>query len=455
MHQRPPTYRSALITPLLRRLDSGECCSIIGINGMGKTNLLQQLQRPAVCAALLPTMREPLQFVSLDANLLVRYDAWGFFEGLTDALGSVAGEQAVLVQAAHQSILGAEGSGPTALRHCAAALAALLAQTRLVIVFDEFDYLFAQLPELVLRNLRGLRDRYKYRLSYLSFSREPLADLRDADEWDALEPFVELFSLGQFSLGPLSPDDAACEVERFVHRFQACLPSDVQQRIVALSGGHPALLRALTYSFHAQPQSQALTTDQLLQSIPALRGECAKLWNGLSADEQDAIRALFSNQPLMPAQREQLMLKQLVLPQLQAELVFFSPLLAAALSQFFGLQPVSPASPQQAAEAPQPAPAPLCVDHERRLVYYYGHDISSKLTGLKFRLIAHLADHPGAICETLELARAVYNEAGGDDLNDHHRIITLVKRVRKLMNQAVPHEPNPLQIVKGRGVRLG
>ncbi|WP_165774815.1 winged helix-turn-helix domain-containing protein [Candidatus Viridilinea mediisalina] len=450
MNQRPSTYRSEIIIPLLRHLDTGDCCSIIGINGMGKTNMLQQLQRPAVRAALLPTLREPLQFVNLDANLLVRYDAWGFFEGLTEALGSVAGAEAAAVYAAHQAILAAEGSGPKALRHCALALADLLAQTRLVIVFDEFDYLFAQLPTPVLRHLRGLRDRYKYRLSYLTFSREPLTELRDADDWDELEPFVELFSLAQFGLGPLTPEDAASEVERFAHRFQASLSKPVQQRIVMLSGGYPALLRALTHSFHERPESQGLPTDQLLHTIPALRGECAKLWNGLSADEQDAIRTLLSHQPLTPTQREQLILKQLVQPQTQATLVFFSPLLATACNQFFGLEHTDP---QDAAEAAQPVP--LCVDHERRLVSYYGHDISSKLTGLKFRLIAHLANHPGAICEPLELARAVYHDANMEDSNNHHRIITLVKRVRKLMNQAVPHEPNPIQIVKGRGVRLG
>ncbi|RRR68171.1 MAG: hypothetical protein EI684_17915 [Candidatus Viridilinea halotolerans] len=450
MSQRPTTYRSAIITPILHRLDAGECCSIIGINGMGKTNLLQQVQRPEVRAALLPTMREPFQLVSLDANLLVRYDAWGFFEGLTEALGPLAGDQAAVVQAAHRAILAAEGSGPVALRHCAAALAALLAQMRLVIIFDEFDDLFMHLPEVVLRNLRGLRDRYKYRLMYMTFSREPLADLRDVDDWDGIEPFVELFHLGQLGLGPLAPADANHEVERFAGRHQERLDGPVRQHIVALSGGHPALLRALTHAFIGQPGLVHVAVDHLLVAAPVLRGECAKIWNGFSADEQTALQRLLMGQPLDRLQHEQLTLKRLVHAQPDAQPSLFSPLLAVAISQFCALQP----APDADGAGPSTMP-PICVDQERKLVYYYGQDISAKLTGLKFRLIAHLAANYGTICEPLELARAVYSEPSLEKQADSERIITLVKRVRTLMNQAVPDEPNPLQIVRGRGVRLG
>lgn len=305
----------------------------------------------------------------------------------------------------------------------------------------------------MLHNLRGLRDRYKYQLMYLTFSREALADLRSPDEWDEVEPFVELLSLRQIGLGPLTPDDAVREADRFAGRHCAALSAHSREQIGALSGGHPALVRALTHVYLDMPAVVGFKANALLQAAPALREECAKIWNGLSDDEQEALLMCVANPGNTAPIPHHILLKRLVQINADGAPTIFSPLFGAAIAQFWGGTTFTP--------PPEPAPAaradqrPIVVDRERRLVYYYGHDISAQFTDLKFRLIAHLVEHYGAICRPQDLAQAVYDEPGQSEVNDYGRILTLVKRVRQTLVRSAPHKPGLLRVIRGRGVQLG
>src|SRR5262249_13080749 len=151
------------IGPLLSSVAAGECCSIVGMSGVGKSNMLGHLQRPDVLRHHLTEQAETLRFVTLDTNMLADWGAWGVFEGLVEALSSALAAEApndiaARVRDAHTQILAAPGQYALALRRCAEILAVLCAHWRIVLLFDEFDPLFAQLPGSVLRNLRGLRD---------------------------------------------------------------------------------------------------------------------------------------------------------------------------------------------------------------------------------------------------------------------------------------------------------
>jgi hypothetical protein len=446
---RPLTYRAEIIAPLIQSLAAGECGSVVGINGIGKTNMLQQLQRPEVAAHYAINQAAPLVFCSLDANMLANRDGWGLFEGLAEALaaglrGVLPPEVYATILTAHAAILTAYGSYPIALRHCAAALDAALSHVHLVIIFDEFDTLFPQIPEAALRNLRGLRDRHKYRLMYLTLSRERLANLCPEALWDAAEPFLELLTLRELGLHPLSDDDAQREVARFAERHQHSIAPAVGRQIVGLSGGHPGLLRALT---QAALNKVALDADPgaLIAANPTLRDECLKLWNDLSGDEREAIWQAHGGGALDRRYGEDLLLKGLLRRGDQGRLTIFSPMLAAVVRV--------EVARTIAAHPDDSRPAPIMINHLSQQVWYYGHQIGDRLSPLNFRLLAYLFDHYGAICSEPDVARAIYPDAQPHD--DSERVSVLVRRMVSRLKEIAPDEPVLLQTIRGRGYRLG
>ena len=446
---RPLTYRAEIVAPLLTSLNAGECCSVVGINGVGKTNLLQQLRRPEVIAHYVPDAA-PLVFINLDTNLLTASDGWGFFEGLAEALvtglaavpalyGAVHAELATT----HTAILATPGAYPTALRHTTAALALLLAHTRVVIIFDEFDPLFMHVPESVLRNLRGLRDRHKYRLMYLTLTRERLVTLRDPTDWEAVEPFVELFTLRELGLHPLAEADAAHELAHFAARHNHTLAAATIQYGMRLGGGHPALLRALAQAAVAGIDL-ALTPQTILTHMPALRDECLKIWNDLSGDERDALWHVQGGGSFPHATHADLLLKGLLRPDGQGQFVLFSPLLTAVVAGEIARAAVAPSDEGQ---------APIRLDQATQRVWLYDEEIGDRLSATQIRLLAYLYAHYGQICPEADLSRAVYPEETFDE--ESARVGVLVRRLSARLRELAPTKPALIHNMRGRGYRLG
>lgn len=447
MQLRPVTYRSEIVGPLLAALSASECCSVVGMSGVGKTNVIGQIQRSDVQQHYLGGA-PPICCVLLDVNMLVAQDGWGLLEGLLEALGSEAvadAELRAVACAAHAQVLRAPGNTVLALRQVGDVLAWACARTRVALIFDEFDAIYGAIESGVLRNLRGLRDRHKYRLTMVTFTRQPLVDLRE-DDWDAIEPFVELLTLHELGLHPLSAADSRDEVARIAGRYGQAVPAAALEPIATLSGGHPALIRALV--------RLALDTPDLLKAAPAklaahptLRLECAKIWQQLDGDEQDDLRALSLGK--RPGTPDDLLLKGLVRGDARSPTIF-SPLLAHYITQVDGR--AAPGAPT------------LQVDLERNQIHYYGQEISGRLTRLERKVITYLWQHDGVICPLAEVAEAVYGDefraaAGTTRLersDELERLRVLARRLARHMEQLTPPgSPSLFSIHRMRGLRLG
>lgn len=447
MTPRPLDYRSEIVAPILHALSAGEWANVVGMSGVGKTNVISQLQRPDVQRHHLGD--NPALFcVVLDANMLAAWDGWGFLEGLLEALVASAGDDLELREraaGAHTTVIRERGNYVAALRLAGEVLGWLCQRTPVALICDEFDPLFAAVESTALRNLRALRDRYKYRLTLLAFTREPLVELRE-DDWDAIEPFVELLTLHELGLKPLSPTDSLDEVTRIVARYGQTLTPEAAAQAAQLSGGHPALIRALVRVAIDQPSGLAAGPGALART-PTLRLECAKIWQQLDGDEQDALRQLAHGRQTSLGRG--IMLKGLALPAAAGATVF-SPLLAHYIQQI-----------EQPGAAPQGS---IQINLERRQVLYYGEDVSGVISPLEYRLLAYLWEHLGEICPLPEVARVVYGEefrvAPGTtrlELSDElERLRVLARRLAERLRRLTPAGSPPLfSIHRMRGLRLG
>ncbi|MCB0064107.1 MAG: hypothetical protein KDE19_18415, partial [Caldilineaceae bacterium] len=386
----PITYRQELTAPLFAHIHAGESCAVVGVSSMGKSRLLQFILRPDVATHYLAKLTQPdatpTPLLWIDCNRMAEFTAWGLHELILTALVETSGEHPAtrtlrdhLTEWRKEAIV--TQNGLLAQRYVELALQVFCKEQELKLCFilDEFDEAYASLPPQALASLRALRDRHKYQVSYLLFTRDHPKYLRDPNE---CEGFYELLSRTVLGLKPYTETDArrviAQIVERRGHELTTFGPQ-AETELLCLSGRHPGLLVALIDALVTQPPMgitwQAWAADQ-----PKVWEECRKIWRGLRREEREALQGLAAgNQPEVEA-CESLLLKGLLCSSTGTgngqtasnELSFFSPLFHRYVRDLSGEQGEG-----------------LRVDQEAGTVWINGRQ-TEVLTAKEYDLIAYL-----------------------------------------------------------------
>ena len=287
----PENYRERETTTLLSYIRAGECAAVIGLSGSGKSNLL------GFIANRLAPSESCLKFVMVDCNRLVDPSRDAFFTKLIQAI-EPANEQF------NSTNLDVLSKLETALER------QFSIQRNLCFLIDRFDALYSITDFHVLAsNLRALRDNYKYQLTYIIGARRPLADHTE---------LAELFFGHTLWLGPLSRDDALWSARRDAQRFATLSQNDwnepALEKLVTLSWGYPALLRAVC---EAYAEGTKPDIEDMLNS-PAVSRRVAEFW----ADEPNAEMiklAGLEGQPLLQSGGQQPTQKDFNLSELTAK----------------------------------------------------------------------------------------------------------------------------------------
>ena len=212
----PDDYRSAEVRTIHNAVKAGECVAVVGLSGAGKSNLLGYLSVRA------PSGDEP-RYVLVDGNRLAESSAAGFLSLMRQALepGSSVDPQ-----------LDALTSLEVALTpHLAGGVCFLL---DLSLLLDRKGHLLSGQGQGLWGNLRALRDRHKFAVSYVVATRHRLPRENE---------LAELFFGHTLWLGPLAEADARWNVARFAERTGQQWGPDQVAAILAASGCYPALLR--------------------------------------------------------------------------------------------------------------------------------------------------------------------------------------------------------------------
>lgn len=440
----PISFRQALLRPVTATLRAGECCSIIGVTGVGKTNLARFLRRRDVQAHY---WGDDLVWVLLiDSNAL--------------SLGGGPDEFAVLELMIHRLICEAEGSNVPcefvaeldrlhstllgqpdallALRYLERIIGRLCKQysMQLVVIFDQFEAIWQRLAPRLFLNLRYLRDEFKYQVVYLTMTRERLAAARQRVYADCaeVESFWEMFDPHVFGLGMYAEEDALEMIERIELRHGQTFPVELRQAALNLSGRHPSLLRTLTWSLVREGTNG--NDCATLVRRPALSAECAKLWADLLPEEQRLVRQLVQGRLALSEQEgaslHELQLKEILTATSPPEL--YAPIFASYVQQ------------QASDEA-----SGITVDLRQRQVLVDGQPLQGSLSPLEFSLLEHLARRAGQVCRREEILAALYpNEHL--EVNDE-RIDTLLRRLREALGED-GRNPRHLFTHRSLGIRL-
>jgi len=251
----PLDYRHEEIQAILAAVQAGECFSLVGLSGSGKSNLIGFLaHRYAEILTSRPIANWPPLFYMLDCNRFSGHSTASFLRFICTALDAdTPVEPQIDEYSALDSILANQ------LRY----------HSRLCLLFDRFDSLSVDLDKpdgsAIFALLRGLRDQHKYALTYVITTRKPQ---------DPHTELSELFFAHTIWLGPLQESDARWSVQEYARRLESAWDEAIIQKIIHLSGAYPSLLRAVCEAFAA---GAALDVTGL-KANPAIARRLEEFW---------------------------------------------------------------------------------------------------------------------------------------------------------------------------------
>lgn len=288
----PRNYREAEMRELITALDGGHSVSVIGPPGVGKSNVLQYLDQnhvfdrpedsPWIKYAPKHDTQGKLVAVPIDPNALLpalplsqgedAARAWPGFELLIhrmvrneymapsyqlnpmpDQIQARVDQMRDQFQDIHPALTDFSDAlhGHMALRQFERLIEISLnsftiqdKRIRIVVILDEFERLLDTMPDYFFVALRSVRDRFKSRLMFVTFSRDSLMYLahEQGRRFD-LEPFIELLNDNQLYLKPFADSDSWNMIKNLESRSDQRNDYPLQLLIRA-TGGFASLLRA-------------------------------------------------------------------------------------------------------------------------------------------------------------------------------------------------------------------
>lgn len=438
----PLTYKAVETRKIFDTLLAGNSCQLVGIGSSGKSNLLRFLLQDDTRAHYLGDAAAQWQLLYIDANKLLRADEWGVYELILHQLvlllenDPAGAATAAVVEQLHQRACEPATEHLT-LRYLDRALGQVIngLNSRVALLFDEFDELARTLPVRAFAGLRALRDEYKYRLVFITATRRPLDELRgDPGE---IESFLELLQNNIVWLGCGTPVDARLMNERTAQRKGVTLSEEQQARLIELSGCHPGLQRGIF-----NPVLAGQTDPDTLAQEPAVQDECRQIWRSLPAVEQHALRALVATPKGSPPK-----------PTLQR--LHDKGLIDAAQ------QPFSPLFTRFVQQLPEET-SRMEPDFARRVVWLDGRKIED-LTRGDFNCLYYLWLAKGEVRTTEAIQKYMDSEdqAAADEVNKQrggkkigrNAVEAAIKRLRQKV-EPVPSDPRFIRTVHSAGYKL-
>jgi hypothetical protein len=400
--QHPSGYRKKEVQQLLTLLAAGECVSLIGISGMGKSNLLGFLAYRAS-----PQKKHSPTCILVDCNRLSKFESQEFFQLASDQLQPLLASYSIQEEETQTDPF-------DCLNRKVASIVEASPKT-LALLLDGFDDLARAVDRAFFNQLRSMRDTFKYRLSFLLATRQPLAYITGTDK---IREFEDLIVSNQIWLSPLSVEDAHWTIKRMEERLGLSFDKNARQNLLTFSGHHPGLLKALAANWSDGDPTQP--SSWLSQA--AVARECELLWGDLPEESRNA--------------------------------VYDSPIHDEILTKVGLVVNGNLSSTVFAAFIQEKSGTGLHLNRATGEIYRGGVLLSTSLTAKEFDLLSYLLDNEGSICEKDTLIRAVwpedkvYEEGIRDD--------SLAQLVRRLRTKIEPDPSNPtyLQTVPGRGYRF-
>lgn len=430
------SFRAEETKQLFNWATAGESALVVGASGVGKSNLFNHLLDPRVQRHYLDEQSEKYLLIRVNFHDAPDQSARTVYSLILEQLEilptreyGVSAEAIAQIASNHEALLDAGEDALKVRRYFRLAIRALLRdnERHLVLLFDQFDDIYREAPGHLFANLRGLREAYKYRISYFVFSRH---DLRPApDEEPQREEFYELLSSNLLGLKPYAADDARHVLKRISARHQLEVTEVGATQLIRLSGGHAGLLRAL---FLANLPGRMLMTQDMshLLAQTSVYGQCESLWHSLALEERHLLAGFV--QEVVEPEEEKAVWEMLKRKGMVTANTVFSPVFAAYVTA------------QDLPEAET-----IFLDESTKRVLVHGKP-SRRLTALEYRLFRAFYEKKGEIVDRDVLIAAGWPEDDPAGISESS-LSAAIYRLRRKIN---PEGEEFIETVQAHGWRL-
>lgn len=439
-----PGFRHDEVTQLSQLIEAGESASVIGMSGTGKSNLFNHLSNPQTQDVYFGQRPFPL-IIRVNFHYAPDFSDRSLYSLILEQLESISPREisryelpmgvADQVIWYHDSLIEAKDDALKVQRNFKQAIRLLLYgnNRRLVFLFDQFDDVYREAESHFFANLRGLRENYKYRISYLVFTRDMLPNLIEPDP--AREEFYELMASNLLGLRPYNFSDARDLLNRVGKRNKIKFTDNLADRLVEVTGGHAGLLRSTFLALgREEVEWEPSKNDENLLDVPGVRLECEKIWRSLSVQERKVLHILGHQQAPqhdLASVLEQLYIKGVIRE--PGDPVVFSPLFALFVKN------QDPLWEQ-----------PIYFAESTRQILVLGQPVPT-LTSLEFRLFRALFEREGEVLNKDELVEAGWPSARGG-VSDEALTAAMARLRRKI--EPDPKNPRFLSNIRNQGYTL-
>lgn len=438
------SYRATETGQIMDWIRAGQCGCILGLRGSGKSNFIRFLLRSDTQQHYLGQDQVNCIFVLINLLSLTEHSEWAIYEMILNNLLEqlltipMADEMILDVRTLHQEMMRVRDVliAKQAVEHCMALLCQK-STLRLVLLFDEFDAVFRNLPAPLFRCLRAIRDTHKDQISYIVVATHDLAGLRD-DLAEEVDHFYRLVSRDPCWLGPYSEADARQMTRYLTSRRALELSEKDTISLFELSGGHAGLLKTILSLLWATGNTAGLTKPTLaLTEEFAVERECQKIWGSLSEEEKTTLCLFSKGDPLDEQAFNHLAERGLLRKNKNDIWMIFSSVLTSFVQK----------------QMPPPQMGTY-INRTPRVAQLDGQRIEN-LTELEFELLYYLYNHHGHVRTKNDLIENVYRQQYNfamDGLSDE-MLQALISRLRKKI-EPDPQHPRYIITVRREGYKF-
>jgi len=263
----PSNYRADEVRAIIAATKAGECVSVAGLSGAGKSNLLGFIASRQSATAR--------RFVLIDSNRLPEFTRPAFLRLIRRTLGDTRTvEPDDELETLDAVIEGQLSSGTLSL---------LLDLSLL----DRDGVMAGESCHALFSNLRALRDAHKFLLTYVTASRHALPHGTE---------FTELIHAHTIWLGCLGESDARWNAARYSKRKGLAWSDAEAEILIRISRGYPSLLRAACEAYADGAAIDSIPTH------PAVQARVAEFWDDKPTDDELRLSGL-ADHPLLIAGR--------------------------------------------------------------------------------------------------------------------------------------------------------
>lgn len=435
----PPDSRFAEIEKVLAFVKTGQSCQVVGVPGVGRSNLLRFLAfNRNIRIKHLGKTQSNFHFLYLDFAEMRGKDLYEVNKFIFLTLGESFKERGFKKAYEEAARLFRDSlalADPLVLfqnlKKTVDVLTNQLGLT-LVFLFDRFEeYLSAITPEFF-SNLRLLRNIAKYRFSVVFALSRPLETVLPGEVFG---DFYEFFVAHLVFLPLLDEPGINFRLKHLAEVSGKKLAVKIKEKLLVSAGGHGKLTRVCAEILLSQSHLRGKEFEEFLSSQTLARGALFEILSSLNLQEQDFLKKLARGENPEENMAGEFLFQLDLLKKTGGQLTFTIPLLANYLKNLV------------------PAVEKIYFRVESNEILKGEGVISDGLSPAEFRLLKFFLQNPGKVCEREEIIQAVWPEAKSQEGISNEAIDQMIFRLRKKIEEN-PQNPQHLQTLKGRGFRF-